>query len=424
MRILIVGGISQSLINFRGPLIRAMLDQGHEVIACAGEPLPVVADTLRKWGGRFIPVSLARAGMSPRQDLRSFLELRGIMRDCHPDVVLAYTVKPVVWGTLAARAAGIKKIYCMIEGLGRAFMPIESVSHRISAIAVRSLYRIALPLCTKTFFLNRDDLNQFVAEKYITRNKTVQLNGIGVDLDWHNFEPIQKRVVRFLMIARLLKDKGVREYVSASIALRQRVSPELKCILLGDIDDNPSSVSQKELEGWIRENVIDYRGYAKDVRPFLRDCDVYVLPSYREGTPRTVLEAMSMGRPVITTDAPGCRETIRPKDGDSRPQTTDCNRFPTPSATNQAERIKDNESSTKQNESRVYEIFGKLKIGTNGILIPPRDAEALADAMRFFIDHPGQIAIMGRESRRYAEERYDVHKVNAVMMREMELMRP
>jgi glycosyltransferase involved in cell wall biosynthesis len=450
MRILIIGGISRSLINFRGPLIRAMLAAGHKVTACAGTPEAEVATILEKWGVRFIPVPLARAGMNPLGDLQTFLAIRRIMRQERPDTVLAYTIKPVIWGGLAAHSAGIHNMYSLITGLGYAFMEEQTtdsrlktadllennkpatkneerrtknqvLKQRLAGWVAKRLYKASLKHSQKVFFQNPDDRDAFVQLKLVDRAKTVVVSGSGIDLDHFGqtadlpLAPSQELKTKyqeprtsFLLIARLLRDKGICEYAEAAAVIK-RDYPETEFHLLGDYDPNPSGLKPTEIKEWVKAGTIIYHGQQPDVRPFLRACDVYVLPSYyREGTPRTVLEAMAMGRPIITTDTPGCRETVQGKDegGNLRPESVGY-QLPT----------------TVYNKARrVYEVRGKLRIGANGILIPPRDADALADAMRFFIENPEQISVMGKESRRYAEERYDVHKVNAVIMREMGLI--
>ena len=190
---------------------------------------------------------------------------------------------------------------------------------------------------------------------------------------------------RFLMIGRLLGDKGVREYVRTARIIKKR-TPEASFALAGPLDPNPASVTQAELNQWINEGVIDYLGVLDDVRPAFENCSVYVLPSYREGTPRTVLEAMSMGRPVITTNAPGCRETIKMLPGQSLDKNS-----------------------------------GEMIQGDNGFLVPVKNVEKLVQAMEQFIVHPELIYQMGKRSRKIAEEKYDVHKVNEVIMRAMGL---
>ncbi len=477
MNVLIIGGTSKSLVNFRGTLIRAMLSRGHEVMACAGEPYPKAIETLRDWGVRFAPVPIARAGMNPLNDLRTCVELIRFMRRVKPDTVLAYTIKPVIWGGLAARLTGVRRSFSLITGLGYAFtnqtadhrpqtedqMPeTTSRKQRLAGWVAKRLYKTSLKHSRKVFFQNPDDQREFVETGLVNAHKCVVVSGSGVDIKHFqtaDCQPItdNRQPATFLLIARLLWDKGIGEYVRAARSLRgggqraegktadcrpsfakatagkpqttdlvststgnlqpvtangQRptVNPFPRFLIAGSVDPNPSSVSQHEMDAWASEGVVNYLGYLEDVRQAYEQCSVYVLPSYREGTPRTVLEAMAMGRPIITTDAPGCRETVRPKGGgetaDHRPQTAAVG------------------TDRRNQERREYEVRGKLKIGLNGILVPPRDTGALAEAMRFFIDHPDQIAIMGRESRRYAENRYDVHKVNEVMLREMGLLRP
>ena len=400
MRILIIAGISRSLVNFRGPLIRTMLAAGHEVIACAEEPEPDVADTLLDWGVRFTPLRLSRAGMSPLGDIRTCLQLRRLMCEQRPDAILAYTIKPVIWGGLAARSCGIRNVYSLITGLGYAFVNGQAFKQRLTGWVARRLYRFSLRFSHTVFFQNTDDRGVFTKLGLVSEEKTVVVSGSGVDIAHYGQTeespdkqspsmPHDARSLVFLLIARLLRDKGICEYALAAETIK-RDYPQAEFHLVGYFDPNPTGLEKEELENWTKNGTIIYKGEQHDVRPFLRDCSVYVLPSYREGTPRTVLEAMAMGRPIITTDAPGCRETIRFQ----------------------------NKQSSNSHNSRLT-FSPELRIGLNGILIPPRDPEALAEAMRFFIDHPEQIAIMGRESRKYAEERYDVHKVNAVMMRKM-----
>lgn len=192
--------------------------------------------------------------------------------------------------------------------------------------------------------------------------------------------------INFLMVCRLLVDKGVREYVKAAQIVKQK-HPEVRFRLAGPLDPNPSGLPRTEIEQWKNKGIVDYLGMLDDIRPAFKDCSVYVLPSYREGTPRTVLEAMSMGRPIITTNTPGCRETIQPSNG----------------------------RSINKNSTDVIQ-------GKNGFLIPTRNVEKLVYAMQQFIKHPELIKKMGQYSRKIAEEKYDVDKVNNVILRVMGLI--
>ena len=387
MKILIIGGIARSLVNFRGPLIREMRAAGHEVAACAGESDEVAAQTLHQWGVEFFPIRLARTGMSPLGDFQTFLDIAVLMRRIRPDVVMAYTIKPVIWGGLAARVTGVSSVYSLITGLGYAFMEKRDARQRLAARVASSLYRRSLRYSRKVFFQNPDDLELFVHRRLVQLEQSRLLNGSGVDLSHFARSPLPAFPI-FLLIGRMLADKGIREYVEATRSLR--VNGWLhRALLVGATDPNPSSVSQGEIHEWSKEGVVDYRGELADVRPVLAECSVYVLPSYyREGTPRTVLEAMAMGRSIITTDAPGCRETVRLT-------------------------LKGLEQ--RRRGEAVME-------GENGFLVRPRNAAAVATAMRMFIDNPALISVMGQRSREIAEEKYDVHKVNAVMLESMGLL--
>lgn len=384
MKILIIGALPRSLINFREPLLKAMLREGHTIFAAANGRDSHTETKLKELGVEYCSIRIERTGINPWADFITLLEIIRLIKRIKPDKGLHYTIKPIVYGGLAAKFCGIASFYSMVEGLGRAFMPIESFGHWVASIFAKGLYRIGLVGSDRVFFLNSDDMRQFVSAGYVSASKAVLLNGIGIDLDFYP----QKNLVRhsyvcFLMIARLLKDKGVREYVEAARMVRKNY-PHAEFLLAGDLDENPSSVKREELDSWQNENIIRYVGYVEDVRSLYEDCDVYVLPSYREGTPRTVLEAMSTGRAVITTDVPGCRETVT-------------------------------------GFRRTKEETTDFEVGCNGILVPVKNARKLAAAMEFFLEKPEQIAAMGKESRFYAEKRYDVHNVNAVILREMGL---
>ena len=370
-RILVVAGLGRSLINFRGPLIKALCDAGIQVHAAAPQLSSdiEVRDTLMKWGVVCHDTTLKRAGINPLSDCLGFLGLYRLMRTITPDTVLGYTIKPVVYGTLAAWLARVPRRFALITGLGYAFTGMAIGKRKLIQKIAQKLYASALSKVERAIFQNPDDALLFRELKLLPeRIPFTVVNGSGVDLDVYEPAAIPREGIVFLLIARLLGDKGVREYVSAARAIRQ-VYPEVIFRLVGAIDDNPDSVSASEVDHWQREGVIEYLGRLKDVRQAIRECSVYVLPSYREGTPRTVLEAMAMARPIITTDAPGCRETV--------------------------------------------------VAGTQGFLVPVKSVDKLTEAMRSFIDQPELIERMGKQSREIAEDKYDVHKVNQAMMRAM-----
>lgn len=367
-RVLLFASYAESVVRFRGPLIHAIRNSGVDV-AIAGPGVEGLSNVLNaRESGRvgLYDVPLQRTGTNPFADIALFLVLLGLTRRLSPKATLPYTIKPVIYGTLAAWVARVPYRYALITGVGYAFT--EGRDGFLTKLA-RALYRFALSKTHKVFFQNPDDERLFRQLDILPKSiPSVVVNGSGVDVESYVRQPITAKVLTFLMIGRLLGDKGVREFAAAARRIKKS-APDVKFNLVGWIDSNPDAIAQTELDAWIADGTMDFLGKLDDVRPAIADSTVYVLPSYREGTPRTVLEAMAMGRPIITTDAPGCRETVID--------------------------------------------------GENGFLVAVKSVDALVEAMLKFIDDPTLAPRMGKRSREIAEEKYDVHKVNAVMLREM-----
>ncbi|WP_224815435.1 glycosyltransferase family 4 protein [Hasllibacter sp. MH4015] len=369
-RAFILASFSPSLVNFRGALIEAFLDKGYEVHACApglsGDP--ATSRWLEERGVVCHDAAFTRTGMNPLRDAGAVMQLVRLMRRVKPSLFLGYTIKPIIWGLIAARLAGVSKRNAMVTGLGYTFTGNATGRRAVIKAIVRRLYRRALREAQVILFQNTDDRDEMTRLGLIPDGAKVEIvNGSGVDLQAFAHTPLPDGpTIRFLMIARLLGDKGVREYVAAARQMSAS-APQTEFHLVGDFDPNPDGISQAEMNAWVEDGHVAWTGPMSDVRPALQACTVYVLPSYREGTPRTVLEAMATGRAVITTDAPGCRETVVD--------------------------------------------------GVNGFLVPVRDADALAHAMRRFLDEPAIAGSMGSAGRRVAEEKYDVHKVNQAILR-------
>lgn len=307
LRVVICANTAWNLANFRAGLIRGFLDRGFEVVAVA-PPEPEGVARLLGLGCRFEPMPMENMGMSPTRDLQLLYRFTAMFRRVSPDIFLGYTIKPNIYGSLAAHLCGVPVIN-NISGLGTAFLK-EGWLNRI----VRMLYRAALRGAGHVFFQNPDDQGLFTRLDLVARDRTSVLPGSGIDL--RRFAPPASDAggardgVRFLMIARLLRDKGLGEYVDAARIVKAKY-PGSRFSLLGFLGvENPSAVDRDTLDGWIDEGTIDYLGSAEDVRPFIASSDCVVLPSYREGTPRTLLEAAAMARPLITTDVPGCREVV------------------------------------------------------------------------------------------------------------------
>ena len=373
MKILILGSISRSLLNFRGPLIQRLRDSGHHVIAATApdENSDQVATALNDWGVEYRTVDLARGGTNPLADIRTFWAIQALLREIRPDILLAYTAKPVIYGGMAAQTVAGVRFFPIITGLGYAFTPGASVKRRAVQAILTRLYRRSLRGAERTIFQNPDDQAMFGELGLLPDvDRGTWVHGSGVDCGAFPPSALPDAPV-FLMLARLVADKGVREYVEAARRVRE-VHPNARFRLAGDLDPNPASISRAELDAWIAEGVIDYLGPVHPVQRELAGCRYYVLPSYREGTPRSVLEAMATGRPVITTDAPGCRETV--------------------------------------------------EHGVNGLLVQPGDADSLATAMKEMLSAPEErIQAMADESLRIARERFDVHRVNDEIMGIMRL---
>lgn len=307
VKIIICINTAWNLINFRSGLIRAFVANGHEVIAVA--PVDEYAARLNELGCHYVPMSMDNRGAHPVQDLILMWRLWRLMRSERPDVFIGYTVKPNVYGSIAARLLGIPVIN-NITGLGSVF-----IKQGWLVQVVRWLYRAALSRSAKVFFQNDDDRQLFIGNGLVRTELTDLLPGSGIDLN--RFTPTQKPLhntgdskFRFLLIARMLRDKGVGEYVEAAGLLRQRW-PNAEFCLLGFLDvQNPTAISQAEMDAWVAQCFVKYLGVSEDVRDAIAAADCVVLPSYREGTPRTLLEAAAMARPIIATDAVGCREVV------------------------------------------------------------------------------------------------------------------
>jgi glycosyltransferase involved in cell wall biosynthesis len=359
-RILVIASFTPSLILFRGDLLRALRDRGHEVTCCSPAPATPTLKQLAELGVTHRVFRLQRTGMNPVADWQAWRDLRRIMADWRPEHVLSYTIKPVIYGSLAAGRERVPGINAMITGLGTTFLDHGLRGALLNAYA-RTMYRAALRRCGTVFFQNPDDSEVFLERGLVQPGQVRLINGSGINLTRFSPAPVPDGPPVFLLIARLVKDKGLVEFAEAARRVKDRF-PEARFLVAGFFDDHPRAVSRGQMDGWVASGVLEFLGPTADVRPLLQACSVYCLPSYREGTPRTVLEAMATGRAVITSDAPGCRQTVA--DGD------------------------------------------------NGFLVPVRDPAALAGAMEKFCTDPALAAVMGPRSRQLAERKFDVHRVN------------
>lgn len=371
VKIVIFSSIAVSLVNFRRQLIADFIAAGHQVIACAPDMDDQVASVLVGMGASFRRTPMSRAGLNPLQDLRTLAVYVMLLARERPDMLLAYTQKPIIYGGIAARLTNTP-FYVIMSGLGYVFS--DACANRLwLRRTVTALYRVAVRRARTIFVFNDDDEKCMASYGIIDRDAPiVQVPGSGVDLDHFVYQPMPAGPLTFLMISRLMRDKGVGEFVRAASLVRRQV-PNVRFRLLGKPEnDNPTGLSAGEIRQWVEQGLVEHLPECRDVRPHLAGAHVFVLPSYyREGLPRTVLEAMATGRPVITTDTPGCRDPIVD--------------------------------------------------GENGWVIPARDAQALADAMLNSIASTSKLHRMGARAREIAEERYDVLKVNRQMFHAMRM---
>lgn len=368
----LISSLASSITLFRGPLISELVSRGIKVYAFAPDYDDRSDAAVRSLGAIPVGYSMARTGMNPLRDIADLFRLLLQIRRIKPDVVFCYFIKPVIYGILAARLAGVRRRFASIEGAGYVFTDSARPTFKrkmLRAFVVR-LYRTALSQTDKVFMLNPDDRKLFVDEGMVSAEKVQPLDGIGLSLDHYRATEPVSTPVRFLLIGRLLREKGVYDYIEAARIVKQ-AHPHVSFTLLGSCDANPGSISEEAAKQWVAEGLLEWPGQVSDVREWIAASSVFVLPSYREGLPRSTQEAMAMGRPVITTDVPGCRETV------------------------------------------VH--------GRNGFIVPVRDPQALAAAMLKFIEQRDLIAIMGAESRRMAEERFDVKKINNLILQTMGL---
>lgn len=370
--IVMLASSAPSLTNFRGPLLKALVGRGLRVTAVAPDFDGHTRDSLIAIGVEPVQIEMQRVGMDPFADISYFRRLGALFDRLAPDALVAYTAKPVIWGSLAARGRSRTiRIVAMITGLGYAFTPPErpTLRHTIAHIAARLLYWRALRGVDHILFQNPDDRTLFRRERLLPpAAATSVMAGSGVDLE-HYAPALSPDGLAFLMISRLLGAKGAREYAAAALGLKAKY-PHVSFRLVGGFDAGPDAIAREEVERWVAGG-LEYGGNVQDVRPAIAAANCVVLPSYREGTPRAVLEAMAMGRPVITTNAPGCRETVVE--------------------------------------------------GVNGWLVPARRIPPLVEAMERVIKAPDVLSRMGEASLDIARRKYDVHLANAVVIAALKL---
>lgn len=375
-KIIIIGTTASNLYGFRKDFILSCLAQNYHVYAFVSEYTNEWLAKIQDLGVTLVTYQLSRGGLNPLADLRSTYQLAKKIKEIQPDIVFSYSTKPVIYATLAAYKIKVPYIYGMIEGLGSPFT-IHKYGQSLKAKFIRfvqvSLYRLAFPYLDKIIFLNHDDPKDLVHHYNLPHKKNAieVLGPIGLNLQdyaytkWNNQENIS-----FIFIARLIAEKGIFEYIEAARIVKRKY-PEVVFKIIGGLDpENPTGLKQAELDQLIQTGIIEYNGFVTDVDQRLRNSAVFVLPSYyREGVPRSTQEAMAVGRPVITTDVPGCNETVVD--------------------------------------------------GLTGFLIPKWDVAALVEKMTYFIEHPEQINKMGYQGFLYARKNFNADHINHRLLQMM-----
>lgn len=368
-KVILIGTTGSSFYGFRADLIKKLVSDQHQVYAFTSEYTQSCLEKIKALGAIPICYELSRGGLNPLADIASTMDLVKKIKAIQPDIVFSYFTKPVVYGSLAAKIAQVPRVVGMIEGLGSPFTVHrhgQSSKMRMIRFVQVSLYRLIFPFLDKIIFLNADDPIDLIDKNKISIKKdSVKVLGpIGLNLSDYQFKAWNEtQNISFIFIARLIAEKGIFEFIEAAKKVKQKYPLAIFKVIGGLDHENPHGLTQKELDEMINSEIIEYPGFVTNVAERIQDSAVFVLPSYyREGVPRSTQEAMAIGRPVITTDVPGCRETVVD--------------------------------------------------GLNGFLVPKWDADALANKMCYFIEHPEQINVMGLESFKIAQEKFDAEKIN------------
>jgi glycosyltransferase involved in cell wall biosynthesis len=345
----------------RGPIIKELIRRGYSVLCLAPKDNTVSGEgaaAVESLGAETLAIPMAAATISPLKDLKMLAVIFRIVRTFNPNVMLTYTIKPNIFGILAAKAALGRplRVVAIMNGLGYTFLKNEGFRGKCIRWVTQQLYRLSFRFASTVFFHNRDDLDTFLRFGMIKRAQAQLVPGSGVDTSFYTPSELPESQTIFLLIARLIAEKGVREYAKAARIVK-KTHPRYRFAILGPFYDSPSAITPQEIESWTSQGWIEYWGHAADVRTALQACSVVVLPSYREGLSRVLLEGLASGRPLIASDVPGCRELVVP--------------------------------------------------GFNGQLVTPKSAEALADACLTVTSDPVQLKMFAANSRELAVTKFD-----------------
>jgi len=368
MKVVVLTSHTPSLFWFRVDMILEFIKHGHEVVAVGNEDENKWKDKFSEHGIKYRQAIIQRNGTNPVKDINTLRSIKKILREEKPDKVFTYQAKTVIYGVIAAHQLGITEVYPLIAGVGSVFLS-KSIKSKLLFSILKREYKYSLNKCPNVFFQNTDDVSIFLRNKIVQKDKIVMINGSGVNFNKFTVQDLPENI-GFLCISRLIRDKGIIEYLQACRIIKMKY-PHVKCMLVGPFDSNPTAIQENELQPYIDDDVIEYFGEQEDVRPYLAKCNVYVLPSYREGIPKTILEAMASYKAIITTDAPGCKETVID--------------------------------------------------GVNGYLVPVKNTDLLAKQMEKLINNPEIIVKMADEGLKIVTDKFDVNKINKIIYKTMKL---
>lgn len=365
-KIMMIAPKTESLVNFRGDLIKDIREKGYDVVVVV--PEDERSDFFKENQVKIRLVNLKKNSFSVFNVLTYYRTLKKIIKVEQPDKVFSYTVKPVIFGSMAAKKAGVGEIYSLICGLGLLFCS-DGWKIRMVRGVVGVLYKRALRYNTKVIFQNKEDIVEFVGRGYVEEEKCELVDGSGVDLARFKRNKLPKGKVSFLMVSRILKEKGVMVYLKAAKMVKEKY-PDVEFVYIGSVDKNKNALDFDLLKPYFEDGIVEYVPETKEVEKYIAKCSAFVLPTYyREGIPKTILEALAMGRPILTTNTPGCRETVVE--------------------------------------------------GRNGFFVQVKRAGDLAEKMIWMIENRDQLQAMGDKSFKLCKERFTIEKIDTRMMKIM-----
>lgn len=367
-KILMIASKTKAHINFRGDLTKDIINHGYNVSVIV--PHDLYKKELESLGAKVIVVPFDKNSTSILANIKTIKQLINVIKEEKPDKIFAYTIKPIILGSIAAHKVKVKEMYSMVTGLGHIYSD-NSLKVKIIRMICGIGYKVAFKFNKKVIFQNQDDIDEVIKRKYVKKDKCELVNGSGVNMERFKRTPLEKNNV-FLMVSRVLKEKGVIEYFEAAKILKEKYKDKVKFMFVGEIDKTNYAVDTEKLKEYSKEKIVDVIPETDNVAYYLNQCRFFVLPTYyREGVPRVNLEALSMGRPIITTKMPGCKETVIDK--------------------------------------------------KNGLFVDTKDINDLVKKMEWMINNPKKVEKMSDVSYQLCKEKFEISIINKRMLEILEI---